>query len=130
MQAIKSNFIILLFYSIRYSRINNNNNNKNERSALALSNTSELEIKNLLKQVDTMIHHKKLRWERQKQELDNKLNLREQEFENQKTTLEQKSNEVESLKKLLDKMEMSTQEIMKKYENEINILNDQVGELF
>jgi hypothetical protein len=127
MQAIKSNFIILLFYSIRYSRINNN---KNERSALALSNTSELEIKNLLKQVDTMIHHKKLRWERQKQELDNKLNLREQEFENQKTTLEQKSNEVESLKKLLDKMEMSTQEIMKKYENEINILNDQVGELF
>ena len=126
MQAIKSNFIIF-FYSIRYSRINNN---KNERSALALSNTSELEIKNLLKQVDTMIHHKKLRWERQKQELDNKLNLREQEFENQKTTLEQKSNEVESLKKLLDKMEMSTQEIMKKYEDEINILNDQVGELF
>lgn len=76
-----------------------------------------------------MIHHKKLRWERQKQELDNKLNLREQEFENQKTTLEQKNNEVESLKKLLDKMEMSTQEIMKKYENEINILNDQVSEL-
>lgn len=79
--------------------------------------------------MDTMIHHKKLRWERQKQELDNKLNLREQEFENQKTTLEQKNNEVESLKKLLDKMEMSTQEIMKKYENEINILNDQVSEL-
>ena len=76
-----------------------------------------------------MIHHKKLRWERQKQELDNRLNLREQEFENQKTTLEQKNNEVESLKKLLDKMEMSTQEIMKKYENEINILNDQVSEL-
>jgi chromosome segregation ATPase len=76
-----------------------------------------------------MIHHKKLRWERQKQELDNRLNLREQEFENQKTTLEQKNNEVESLKKLLDKMEMSTQEIMKKYENEINLLNDQVSEL-
>ena len=79
--------------------------------------------------MDTMIHHKKLRWERQKQELDNRLNLREQEFENQKTTLEQKNNEVESLKKLLDKMEMSTQEIMKKYENEINLLNDQVSEL-
>ena len=113
MNSIRSKFILIKYY----------------RSALALSNTSELEIKNLLKQVDTMIHHKKLRWERQKQELDNKLNLREQEFENQKTTLEQKNNEVESLKKLLDKMEMSTQEIMKKYENEINILNDQVSEL-
>jgi len=54
------------------------------RSGLALSNTSELEIKNLLKQIDTMIHHKKLRWERQKQDLDNKLQLREQEFQLQK----------------------------------------------
>ena len=64
------------------------------RSALALSNTSELEIKNLLKQVDTMIHHKKLRWERQKHELDNKLVLKEQEYSNQKAELEQKNNEV------------------------------------
>jgi hypothetical protein len=64
------------------------------RSGLALSNTSELEIKNLLKQIDTMIHHKKLRWERQKQDLDNKLQLREQEFQLQKTALEQKNEEV------------------------------------
>ncbi len=59
-----------------------------------MSNTSELEIKNLLKQIDTMIHHKKLRWERQKQDLDNKLQLREQEFQLQKTAFEQKNEEV------------------------------------
>lgn len=59
-----------------------------------MSNTSELEIKNLLKQVDTMIHHKKLRWERQKQELDNRLQMKEQEFETQKSTLDQKNFEV------------------------------------
>ncbi len=64
------------------------------RSALALSNTSELEIKNLLKQVDSMIHHKKLRWERQKQDLDNKLISKEQENQAQKMTLEQKNIEV------------------------------------
>ncbi len=64
------------------------------RSALTLSNTSELEIKSLLKQVDTMIHQKKLRWERQKQELDAKLHTRELEYRSQKAELEQKSSEV------------------------------------
>jgi hypothetical protein len=41
-----------------------------------------------------MIHHKKLRWERQKQDLDNKLIAREQENQAQKMTLEQKNIEV------------------------------------
>jgi hypothetical protein len=59
-----------------------------------LSNTSELEIKSLLKQIDTMIHHKKLRWERQKQDLDNKLTLKEQEMQTQKASIEQKNLEV------------------------------------
>lgn len=68
--------------------------NASKRSALALSHTSEIEIKNLLKQIDTMIHHKKLRWERQKQELDNKMLVKEQENSIQKAALEQKTYEV------------------------------------
>lgn len=99
------------------------------RSALALSNTSELEIKNLLKQVDTMIHHKKLRWERQRHDLDSKLHLKEQEFANQKSDLVQKNNEINQLKNLLENMESTTQEIMKKYEKEISSLNQQLNKL-
>lgn len=53
-----------------------------------------MEIKNLLKQIDTMIHHKKLRWERQKQELESKLTLKEQEFQQQKAFIDQKNAEV------------------------------------
>ena len=64
------------------------------RSALTLSNTSELEIKSLLKQIDAMINQKKLRWERQRQELDNKIFLKEQEIQMQKGAMEQKSQEV------------------------------------
>ena len=64
------------------------------RSGLALSTTSEIEIKNLLKQIDGMIHHKKLRWERQKQELDNKIYQKEQESQIQRTSLDQKNLEV------------------------------------
>ncbi len=41
-----------------------------------------------------MIHQKKLRWERQKQELDAKLHTRELEYRSQKAELEQKSSEV------------------------------------
>ena len=41
-----------------------------------------------------MIYHKKLRWERQKQELDNKLNIKEREYLNQKEELERKNSEV------------------------------------
>ena len=44
-----------------------------------------------------MIHHKKLRWERQKQELDNKMQLKEQENMVQKAALEQKTYEVKNL---------------------------------
>ena len=91
-----------------------------------MSNTSELEIKNLLKQIDSMIHHKKLRWERQRQDLDNKLQMREQEYQLQKNALEQKNQEVGKLRRLLENMESTTQEIMKKYEKEIGNLHEQV----
>ena len=45
-----------------------------------------------------MIHHKKLRWERQKQDLDHKLQVKEQEFQTQKMSLEQKNVEVAYLR--------------------------------
>ena len=41
-----------------------------------------------------MINHKKLKWERQKQELDIKMEAKEQENLIQRAQLEQKNNEV------------------------------------
>lgn len=41
-----------------------------------------------------MIHHKKLRWERQRQELDNKIQLKEQEAQMHRAAIEQKNAEV------------------------------------
>lgn len=85
---------------------NNNNQNHNQNnglnkyqkslSGLALSNTSELEIKNLLRQVDQMIHYKKLRWERHKQEMDDKLQAKEQESTKCRLALEKKNAEVKN----------------------------------
>lgn len=110
------------------SELNKDGNNQ-QKSALALSNTSELEIKNLLKQVDSMIYHKKLRWERQKQDLDNKLIAKEQENHSQKMSLEQKNIEIGQLRKLLENMETTTKEIMKKYEKEMNTLHEQLNKI-
>ncbi len=76
-----------------------------------------------------MIHHKKLRWERQKQELDNRIQFKEQEFILQKAALEHKNNEVLKLKRMLESTESKTNEIMKKYEKEIEYLHEQLNKL-
>jgi len=59
-----------------------------------LSQTSELEIKQLLKQIDTMINHKKLKWERQRLEMDARIQVKEQEAHMQLKAIEQKNLEV------------------------------------
>lgn len=76
-----------------------------------------------------MIHHKKIRWERQRQELDNKLQHREQELINLKNSIEQKNSQIEHFKKLLANMEKTSGEVMNKYEQEIRSLHDQLTRL-
>lgn len=57
------------------------------RSGLALSNLSQLELKNMLDELNKKIEQKKLRWESQKKDLETKLELNRE-------SLEQKNNEV------------------------------------
>lgn len=76
-----------------------------------------------------MIHHKKIRWERQRQEMDNKLQLREQELINLKNSIEQKNSQIEHFKKLLSNMEKTSNEVMNKYEQEIRTLHEQLTKL-
>lgn len=76
-----------------------------------------------------MINHKKLKWERQKQELDNRVKLKEQECSITKAALDQKTHEVEQMKTILESMDTRAKDIMKKYENEIDVLNGQLNKL-
>ena len=64
------------------------------RSGLTLSNSSELEIRNLLKQVELQVANKKLKWEKQKQESEHRLRVKEQELHKLETTVQEKDAQV------------------------------------
>ena len=56
----------------------------------------EAELQELMKQIDCMVQQKKMDWERERQQLQARLDVRQQEYEIQKATLEQKHQEVQS----------------------------------
>ena len=59
-----------------------------------LISNCESELQELMKQVDIMVHSKKLEWDRERQTLQTRLNVREEEYVIQKETLAQKHKEV------------------------------------
>jgi len=63
-------------------------------SGIALSQTSDFEIKEMLKQIDAMINQKKLKWERQRQEMDARIQSHEHEAQMHANAIEQKNLEV------------------------------------
>ena len=54
----------------------------------------EREIQELMKQIDVMVANKKREWERDREGLQSRLQVREKECLMQKSTLEQKHKEV------------------------------------
>ena len=57
----------------------------------------EREIQELMKQIDVMVANKKREWERDREGLQSRLQVREKECLMQKSTLEQKHKEVRLL---------------------------------
>ena len=55
----------------------------------------EAELQELMKQIDCMVQQKKGDWERERQQLQARLDIREQEYHIQKATMEQKHQEVQ-----------------------------------
>ena len=63
-----------------------------EKSQLLWS--CEAELQELMRQIDIMVQQKKSTWDRERQSLEARLEIREQEYSLQKATLEQKHGEV------------------------------------
>lgn len=59
----------------------------------------EVELQELMRQIDLMVQQKKLDWETERQRLQARLDVREQEYHIQKATLEQKHQEVSGVKR-------------------------------
>lgn len=56
----------------------------------------EPELQELMRQIDAMVQAKRLEWEREKQTLQARLEVRQQEYNIQRATLQQKHTEVDS----------------------------------
>jgi len=59
-----------------------------------LTANCELELQELMKQIDKLVAGRRKEWEREKEVILSRLNIREKENSMQKSTLEQKHKEV------------------------------------
>lgn len=97
-------------------------NVNNQRSGLAMSNLSQVELKNILDQLDKKIDQKRLRWETQKKELETKLEISAR-------ALEDKNNEIENLKKTVQKIQDDFSKTIKKYESKMSELIEELSKV-
>ncbi|XP_052818658.1 centrosomal protein of 63 kDa-like isoform X4 [Mya arenaria] len=95
----------------------------------ALSVNCEPELQELMKQIDKLVAGKKREWEREREGLASRLNVREQENQMQKTTLEQKHKEIGQLRVQLDSSENKQRDLVSQYENQLSSLRAEVQNL-
>lgn len=65
---------------------------------IARASPCEAELQELMEQIDIMVSNKKLDWERKMRALETRLDLRDQELANAQTCLDQKGQEVLSIR--------------------------------
>jgi len=96
-----------------------------EKSAL-LSNC-EVELSELMRQIDIMVSNKKLTWDRERQALEARTSLHQQEQSLTKQTLDKKHIEVGKLKQQVCEMESGQRELVTQYETQLSKMKNEVG---
>ncbi|XP_058884460.1 centrosomal protein of 63 kDa-like isoform X2 [Acipenser ruthenus] len=89
----------------------------------------EAELQELMHQIDIMVSHKRCEWERQRQTLEARLEVREQELLNTRYSFNSKNQEVGRLHHLLEEMDKSNKATVQKYEEQLNGLQSELGKL-
>ncbi|XP_058887108.1 centrosomal protein of 63 kDa-like isoform X2 [Acipenser ruthenus] len=89
----------------------------------------EAELQELMHQIDIMVSHKRCEWERQRQTLEARLEVREQELLNTRYSFDSKNQEVGRLHHLLEEMDKSNKATVQKYEEQLNGLQSELGKL-
>ncbi|NXY16187.1 CEP63 protein, partial [Atrichornis clamosus] len=89
----------------------------------------EAELQELMKQIDIMVAHKKSEWEGQTQALEACLSAREQELSSAKAALQEKHKEVGMLRRQLEDVEKSKQDIVREYEQQLKKFQEELSRL-
>ncbi|NWH84466.1 CEP63 protein, partial [Aegithalos caudatus] len=89
----------------------------------------EAELQELMKQIDIMVAHKKSEWEGQTQALEACLNAREQELSSTKAALQEKQKEVGMLRRQVEDVEKSKQDMVREYEQQLKGFQEELSRL-
>ncbi|NXO98414.1 CEP63 protein, partial [Certhia brachydactyla] len=89
----------------------------------------EAELQELMKQIDIMVAHKKSEWEGQTQALEACLSAREQELSSTKAALQEKQKEVGMLRRQVEDLEKSKQDMVREYEQQLKKFQEELSRL-
>ncbi|NXR79200.1 CEP63 protein, partial [Pycnonotus jocosus] len=89
----------------------------------------EAELQELMKQIDIMVAHKKSEWEGQTQALEACLSAREQELSSTKAALQEKQKEVVMLRRQVEDVEKSKQDMVREYEQQLKKFQEELSRL-
>ncbi|NXF21201.1 CEP63 protein, partial [Rhodinocichla rosea] len=89
----------------------------------------EAELQELMKQIDIMVAHKKSEWEGQTQALEACLTAREQELSSAKAALQEKQKEVGMLRRQVEDVEKSKQDMVREYEQQLKKFQEELSRL-
>nr|XP_014124327.1 centrosomal protein of 63 kDa [Zonotrichia albicollis]XP_026650835.1 centrosomal protein of 63 kDa [Zonotrichia albicollis] len=89
----------------------------------------EAELQELMKQIDIMVAHKKSEWEEQTQALEACLSAREQELASAKAALQEKQKEVGMLRRQVEDVEKSKQDMVREYEQQLKKFQEELSRL-
>ncbi|KAM3669185.1 centrosomal protein of 63 kDa isoform 2-T2 [Ammospiza maritima maritima] len=89
----------------------------------------EAELQELMKQIDIMVAHKKCEWEGQTQALEACLSAREQELSSAKAALQEKQKEVGMLRRQVEDVEKSKQDMVREYEQQLKQFQEELSRL-